>query len=247
MQPGQQITLTISGLPDGASFSLNIGGKFAVTPGQQFSFETRQFTMPFSLTQGTVSATTQGTRTTAFSVAKGDETVQVGNAADANGYFTISKPYEISSGVYDYMTLSGRARTDTSVITSNMNLYGTKKGPSDSVITFTVNGIDNGEVYVTALANGQQVLYKDVIVGNGVATQTPAPVPTDTSVSPTEYCHHHGGNRNTNRGRNNYRTYCRAYIDNGGHQCSDHGIHDISGTFGLLLGRPQGDTDDRRR
>jgi hypothetical protein len=188
VQPGQQIALTISGLPDGASFSLNIGGKFAVTPGDRFSFETRQFNMPFSLTQGTVSATTQGTRTTAFSVGKGDETVQVGNAADANGYFTISKAYEISSGVYDYLTLSGRARPDASVITSNMNLYGIKKGPTDSAITFTVNGIDNGEVYVTALVNGQQVLYKDVIVGNGVAMSTPTPSPTPevTTAGPTD-------------------------------------------------------------
>ncbi len=188
VQPGQQIALTISGLPDGASFSLNIGGKFAVTPGQRFSFETRQFNMPFSLTQGTVSATTQGTRTTAFSVAKGDETVQVGNAADSNGYFTISKPYEISSGVYDYLTLSGIARQGTSVINSNMNLYGIKSGPTDSAITFTVNGIDNGEVYVTALVNGQQVLYKDVIVGNGVAVSTPTPAPTTevTTAGPTD-------------------------------------------------------------
>jgi len=188
VQPGQQITLTISGLPDGASFSLNIGGKFTVTPGQHFSFETRQFNMPFSLTQGTVSATTHGTRTTVLSVAKGDATVQVGNAADGNGDFTVSKAYEISNGVYDYLTLSGLARTDTSLITSNMNLYGTKNGPSDSVITFTVNGIDNGEVYLTVLVNGQQVIYKDVIIGNGIATPTPtpSPAPEATTVEPEE-------------------------------------------------------------
>jgi hypothetical protein len=190
VQPGQQITLSVSDLPDAASFSLNIGGKFAVTPGQQFSFETDQFNMPFDLNQGTVSATTHGTKVTAFAVKKGDATVQVGNSADANGDFTISKAYEISSGVYDYMTLSGKARTDTSVITSNMNLLGTKKGPASSTITFTVNGIDNGEVYITALVNGQQVLFKKVVVGNGIATATPTPTPTptaaDTTVEPTD-------------------------------------------------------------
>jgi hypothetical protein len=182
VQPGQQITLTISDLPDGASFSLNIGGKFGVTPGDRFSFETRQFNMPFALNQGTISATTHGTKTTAFAVQKGDATVQVGNAADANGDFTLSKAYEISSGTYDYMTLGGKARTDTSVITSNMNLLGTKKGPANSVITFTVNGISNGEVYLTVLVNGQQALYKDVIVGNGIAT----PTPVVTTEEPTE-------------------------------------------------------------
>lgn len=182
VQKGDQITLTITDLPDGASFSLLIGGKFAVSPGERFSFETRNFNMPFALNHGTISATTQGTKSTSFAVQKGDQTVQVGDAADANGYFTISKDYEISSGVYDYLTLGGRARTDTSVITSSMNLIGTKKGAVNSAITFTIDGIDNGEVYLTALVNGDQVLYKKVTVGTGTAT----PVPTATTVEPTE-------------------------------------------------------------
>jgi len=183
VQKGDQITLTISDLADGASFSLMIGGKFEVSPGERFSFETRNFNMPFSLSQGTVSATTQGTKSTSFSVAKGDQIVQVGDAADANGYFTISKSYEISSGVYDYLTLAGRARTDTSIITSSMNLLGTKKGPTSSVITFTIDGIDNGEVYLTALVNGNQALYKKVIVGTGVGATV---LPATTTVEPTE-------------------------------------------------------------
>ena len=62
VQRGDTVTLAISDLPDGASFSLLIGGKFGVTPGQRFSFETRNFNMPFALNQGTVSATTQGTQ-----------------------------------------------------------------------------------------------------------------------------------------------------------------------------------------
>jgi hypothetical protein len=182
VQKGDQITLTITDLPDAASFSLLIGGKFAVTPGERFSFETRNFNMPFALNKGTISATTQGTKTTSFSVAKGDAIVQIGNAADSNGYFTISKEYEIGSGVYDYLTLGGRARTDTSVITSSMNLLGTKKGATNSAITFTIDGIDNGEVYLTALVNGDQVLYKKVTVGSGISS----PTPTETSAEPTE-------------------------------------------------------------
>lgn len=190
---GGTVTLDISGLPDGASFSLLIGGKFGVTPGERFTFETRNFNMPFSLSQGTVSATTQGTKSTSFSVAKGDALVQVSNAADANGYFTISKDYEITSGVYDYLSLSGRARSDTSIITSSMNLLGTKKGPQDSRITFTIDGIDNGEVYLTALVNGDQVMYKKIIVGNGidavttVATTEPAETeaPDETTTTTT--------------------------------------------------------------
>jgi hypothetical protein len=67
-----------------------------------------------------------------------------------------------------------------------MNLLGTKKGPANSVITFTVNGISNGEVYLTVLVNGQQALYKDVIVGNGIATPTPTAVVTTEEPTETE-------------------------------------------------------------
>ena len=190
VQPGDTVTLTISDLPDGASFSLLIGGKFGVAPGQRFTFETRNFNMPFALNKGTVSATTQGTKTTSFAVQKGDSAVQVSDAADANGYFTISKAYEISSGTYDFLRLSGRARTDTSVITSSMNLLGTKKGAANSAITFTIEGIDNGEVYLTALVNGNQVMYKKVTVGNGIESPAPAatteePTETETTVDET--------------------------------------------------------------
>jgi hypothetical protein len=186
VQKGDQITLTISDLADGSSFSLEIGGKFAVTPGASFSFITRSFNMPFSLNKGTVSATTQGTRTTAFSVQKGDSIVQVGSAADSSGYFTISKEYDIGSGVYDYLMLTGKARTDTSVISSSMNLIGTKKGPSSSVITFTIDGIDNGEVYLTALVDGNQVLFKKVTVGNGISSPTPVETTEPVTTEPVE-------------------------------------------------------------
>ncbi|MDD4136965.1 MAG: PGF-pre-PGF domain-containing protein [Methanoregula sp.] len=188
---GGQINLTITGLPDGSLFSVDIGGKFAVTPGERFSFEVRPLSMPFALNTGQVSAVTWGTQSTAFAVKKGDDIVQAGDEADENGYFTLSKEYEITSGVYDYLTLSGRARTDTSIINSTMSLLGTKKGPDDSVISFTVEGIDNGEVALTVLVDGGQVLSKTVVVGEGIpvptptATPTPAPTTIPSTASPT--------------------------------------------------------------
>ena len=186
VQQGDQITLSIADLPDGATFSLDIGGKFAVTPGSSFQFQTQSFNMPFSLSKGTVSASTQGTKVTQFAVQKGDSSVVVRNPADSSGFFTISKAYDISSGLYDFLSLSGTARTDASEIDSHMNLVGTKTGPSTTTITFTVNGIANGEVYLTALVNGNQVLFKKVTVGNGISAATPPPTPTDTTATPTE-------------------------------------------------------------
>jgi len=186
VQKGGTVTLTITDLPDGASFSLDISGKFAVTPGEKFTFQTSNFNMPFALNNGIVSATTQGTKSTTFAVKKGDAIAQVGNVADENGYFTISQDYEITSGVYDYLTLGGRARDDTSTLSSTMNLLGTKNGPVNSAISFTIDGIDDGEVYLTVLVNGEQPSpdgFKKIIVGNGIATPTPTATATAT---PTE-------------------------------------------------------------
>jgi hypothetical protein len=185
VQRGGLVTVTIRDLNDGASFSFQIDGKFKTPAGERFTFETRQFTMPISLDQGVVSATTQGTEITSFSVKKGTTTVNVADSADANGYFSVSKPYTISSGVYDYLMLEGIARPDTTLIHSTMNLFGTKTGPKDSSMTFTIDGIDNGEVRLIALVNNAQVMYKTVIVGNGIPTPTPTPTPSPTTAAPT--------------------------------------------------------------
>ena len=66
-----------------------------------------------------------------------------------------------------------------------MNLEGKKYGPSNSQITFTVQGITNGAVWVTALVDNNQVLAPtEVVIGSGIPSATPAttaaPVVTTT-------------------------------------------------------------------
>ncbi|MGD0534041.1 MAG: hypothetical protein ABR999_01180 [Methanoregula sp.] len=184
---GGVVTIMMTGLNDGSPFSLLLEGQVAVTPGAQFSFQTNNFNMPISLENGQIAVTTQGTKFTTFSVAKDNgATVNVGNRANANGFFTLSQPYSMGNGLYDYIQLGGQAGAASSSISTSMNLIGTKKGPANSQITFAVDGFDNGVVHVTAMVNNQMVLSAQTItVGNGMTTTTPAPTTTTTTVLTT--------------------------------------------------------------
>ena len=109
LNSGGQITISISGLNDGSDFNLLIDGKLVVTPGSWASFKTQSFTMPFSLTSGTVAASTHGTTATAFSVKpNGGKTYSVMDNANANGDFVLTpQPYAVKSGLYDFLQLQG--------------------------------------------------------------------------------------------------------------------------------------------
>lgn len=182
---GEQISITMSGLPDGVQFSLLIEGQFNVQPGSRFSFETRNFNMPISLNNGQISATTQNVQVVGFSVKKGGTAISLVPPVDDSGFATVSQPYTISSGTYEYLTLGGIARSDASTISTQMSLTGTKKGPADSVITFTIDGIDDGLVRLIVFVGNDQMLYKTVTVGSGLPPATTAPTTTATTVPTT--------------------------------------------------------------
>ncbi|HII98430.1 MAG TPA: hypothetical protein HA272_04010 [Methanoregula sp.] len=195
VQKGGLITVSISGLNNGQTFSLNIDGTFVVVPNSYSSFQTNNFNMPFSLTSGTVSATTHGTSYTEFSVKpKGDKSYSMGDDADANGDFTISEAYTVKKGLYDFLKLEGTIRPGTRLLETQMNLYGTKQDPANaasSAITFNVGGMDNGEVRITAYVDGSQAMPTKIItLGSGVpvvttATTTATPTATATTATTT--------------------------------------------------------------
>lgn len=186
---GGQVTVTMNDLNDGSQFSLLIDGEFNTVPGERFSFQTNSFTMPISLNNGQISATTRGTRLTAFSAMTEGTTIGNVQQADESGFYSFSTAHNIPSGFYDYLRLEGQARSDVTTITSSMNLVGTKKGAKDSQITFSIDGIDNGLVRLTILVDGQAALpTKTITVGSGltpVTTTTTTPVPTGTTTATT--------------------------------------------------------------
>ncbi len=191
VSPGDRITIAITGLADGAEFSLQIDGEYEVTPGDFFSFETNNFNMPFTLNNGKISATTQNTRSSGVYIEKEDVTISYAKPSDANGFFSFTEDRTIASGIYDTLKLSGRARSDATTVISSMNLVGIKQGQQNSNIYFTVGGIKNGEIYLTILVDKSQVLFKKVTVGKGITatvtttTTTAATTTTTTTTTAT--------------------------------------------------------------
>lgn len=184
LQRGDPVTITITGLNDGSRFSLSIEGVFSTTPGTETTFQTSNFNMPISLKSGTLSAATRGTEWTEVSVKKGTTTVNLMDAADSSGFFSMSQSYEVSSGVFTYLKLRVKARSDATRINTQMNLAGTKEGPEDSQISFNVDGVDSGQVTVIVLVDGKQVLYKTITIGSGDAPAQTTTVPTQTATTP---------------------------------------------------------------
>jgi len=176
IQRGDTVEITHTDLPDGSLFTILIGGVFEVTPGAEFSFETNQFVMPFTLNDGVISASMQNTQYNVFSVKRNDtEARKVGNSV--NGYFTTSTSGTIPSGEYDYIRLGGTALPDALTVSAAMNLTGVKTGPEDSTISFVADGITDGTVKVDIIVNGVKALTRTIIIGSP-STLTPTPTVT---------------------------------------------------------------------
>ncbi|MDD1658610.1 MAG: hypothetical protein LUQ41_09210 [Methanomicrobiales archaeon] len=179
---GEQIHVGIQDLRDGATFSLLIEGRFAVTPGGPFAFITRQFAMPITLEQGEISAYTENTVWTGLSVKKGNTTVSLSKDSE-NGIMSHTESYKVNAGTYDYLKLEGDALAGRDQILSKLTLKGTKKGPDDSQLSFTIDGIDAGTVRILITVDGSLALNKEVIVGTPVTTTHATASPTGPSVA----------------------------------------------------------------
>ncbi len=181
MERGDTVTIAIQDLADNQTFSIGIEGRFGVQPGEDFTFETSRFVMPFTLEAGQIRATLYDTNYNVLEVKKGDTTVKkVGNSV--NGVFSTSESGTIPAGTYDYLRLSGTPAPGATIVSSGIILEGTKKGPDDSEISFVADGISDGSIRVRALVDGSLILDRTILIGNGVAAGTAFPT---TSPPPT--------------------------------------------------------------
>ena len=171
IRKGEQIRVGIRDLRDGAAFSLLIEGRFGVRPGGPFSFETRRFAMPITLEQGQISAYTENTAWTGLSVKKGNTTVSLSKESE-NGIMSHTESYQVNAGTYDFLKLDGEALPGRDQVLSKLTLKGIKKGPDDSELSFTVDGIDAGSVRILITVNESLVLNREVTVGT---PSTPSP------------------------------------------------------------------------
>jgi len=182
LERGDVVTISIHDLADNQTFSIGIEGRFGVQPGEDFTFETSRFVMPFTLEAGQIRATLYDTNYNVLEVKKGDTTVKkVGNSV--NGVFSTSESGTIPVGMYDYLRLSGTPASGATIVSSGIILEGTKKGPDDSEISFVAEGISDGSIRVKSLVDGKLILDRTIIIGNGVAAGTAFPTTAPPATS----------------------------------------------------------------
>lgn len=180
IERGDPVTISIQGLEENSTVSLQLEGRFAMSPEGGFSYETDNLVLPFTLKDGTFSAMLQNTQENMLSVRKDDtEVKRVGSST--NGRFSVTQSGTIPAGTYDFIILSGTAAPGAQQVIATINLQGKKQGPSDSQITFRINGITDGTVMVRILVNGEQALAEMVRIGNPGEIPTYTPTPTRTS------------------------------------------------------------------
>jgi len=186
IQQGDQVTITINGLPDGSVFSIMVDGVFAVTPAGSFSFELKNFVLPFTLNEGRFSATLSNTDTNVITVVAGDTEIRkIGRSR--NGTFSTSDTGTIPPGTYTLISFGGTAAPDATSVVTRLALAGRKSGPVDSHITFSVDGVTAGAVTITILVNENVALSRTLPIGDTIIlTPTPTVTPTPTpTVTPT--------------------------------------------------------------
>jgi len=166
---GGRLTVSIRDLKNNDTFSLLIEGRFEVQPGSPFLFATDNFDMPISLVQGEMIAYTENTQETLLQVKKGNTTASVSRQTGPDGIFSYSEKRTIATGTYERMRLSGTALPDKTSILTRLQLLGTKYGPDTSDISFTVDGIDKGTIFLTVIVNDKQEMFKEVTLRPPVA------------------------------------------------------------------------------
>jgi len=172
---GERLTLSIRDLKNEDTFTLLIEGRFAVPSGSSFLFATDNFQMPISLTKGEMIAYTENTQETMLQVKKGDTTVGVGRKTGPDGIFSYSEKRDVGSGTYEKMRLTGTVLPGKTSVLTRLQLLGSKSGPDNSDISFTVDGIDEGSIILTVLVNDKQELFKQVTLRPPVTATQPVP------------------------------------------------------------------------
>jgi hypothetical protein len=178
--PGDTVTtVSVSGVPDNASFSLTIRNVFATTPGEAFEFTIRDLSLPFSLNSGEVNAYTRGTDWTELVAALPDGgSVIMRINSDDNGEVRIAQPRDIPSGTFVPITFQGKAAASSLV--ADFTILGTKQGPDDGQISFTIEGIEQGTMTGSVYVDGSEVLSWGGSSGGGAPMPTPTPMWTPT-------------------------------------------------------------------
>ena len=187
VNPGDEITVNIQDLPDGANCALTLQGVLDIPAGSSaFVFDTGKIMMPFALSPGSFVITNMNTVNNKISLTDyedvvGEAEVEVGepiehvylSGTSVNGVFTKTLPFNNREVGSFQVRDEGTVTPGITQVTISSQITGTKTGPEDSVITFTLGDTNSGELTVLVTVNGTTVLSKEITVtGNQETVQT---------------------------------------------------------------------------
>lgn len=181
-------TATVTGATDGTVFSINLTTYNQVAPGQTYSYQTGNISIPFSVAVRDATATASSENSTYNTITvgqwKNDGVYEEFTRSDpsANKSFKRSTTYQSMNGGIFFGRWVGTAAPESSIVTSTFQFTGTKAG-GPANFTLTANAIS------TPSASG----YLEIRAGDTVAyagwislvtpTMTASPTSADGSGS----------------------------------------------------------------
>jgi|GEM_PF-4933293 len=180
VNPGDEITVNIQDLPDGANCVLTLQGRLDIPTGSSsFVFETGDIMMPFALSPGSFVVTNMNTVNNKISVTD-QESITIGpeeeheegigaqtyiwQGTSFNGLFTRTLRFDHTGQDTFNVRDEGTVIPGITQVTISSQITGIKTGPEDSEITFTLGDTNSGTLTVLITVNDIIVLSKDITV-----------------------------------------------------------------------------------
>jgi hypothetical protein len=166
INPGEPVQVSILDLRNDSTFEMVTEGVYPVVPGESLHFQLNQFTLPFSLSQGEISISTDNTRSASFSV-ENAETIASIKASPENGTFSRREFVTIPSGMYSSISLEATPLSYFKPVRTTFILKGIKRGDNNANLSFFIKGIENGQVHITIKVNNIPQLNEVITIGAG--------------------------------------------------------------------------------
>ncbi len=170
IQPNDQITITITDLPNGSTFSLGIESNISLADTTDFKFRANQLVMLFSLQSAGIIVDVHPVETDSEVWVKaktGSTFKSIGTVAEDSMAHIAEGLGDVSTGTIDYLEVTGTSPVNTDEVIIAMTLDGKKSGVDTSTIPFTLTGITNGSALIRIKVDAVDVVTKRVWIGIG--------------------------------------------------------------------------------
>jgi|GEM_PF-4991517 len=164
VQPSATITITILNLADGSDFDLSLSSTDLTSTGQTW-YNLTNFAMPFTLVNGTMTATGGNLDRIALYVKKASTGPLYSVEATGNGSVNVTAQQDVTAGTYSYILINGDIHTASQPVSIAFTADGTTKDvPSTAVLSFVIEGASAGHIRVLARVNGTTTLDQTITI-----------------------------------------------------------------------------------